>query len=142
MEMDVINLVGEIKRKYGSANPFIICEKMGILLKYVPFLENPKGQFQEILGHSIIFLNESLRDSEERFYICAHELAHAILHKETSSYYVSTRNSRNKSESEANCFASNLMVLLYKEDIDRYPRQIDNLSKLYGLPKESYRFLT
>ncbi|MGD1419413.1 toxin, partial [Enterococcus faecium] len=28
MEMDTINLVEELKRKYQSANPFYICEKM------------------------------------------------------------------------------------------------------------------
>lgn len=141
MERDVIHLVGKITRKYHSANPFIICEQMGILLKYVPFLENPKGQFQEILGKPIIFINDSLRDSEERFYVCAHELGHALFHRDLSSYYVSTRTSRNKSESEANCFAANLLVSLYKEDLDHYPRQIEILSRLYGLPSEAYRFL-
>lgn len=49
MELDVVNLVGDLKRKYQSANPFIICEKMGIIVEFVPFLNNPKGQFQEIL---------------------------------------------------------------------------------------------
>ena len=88
--MDTINLVEELKRKYQSANPFYICEKMGIKIQYVPFIENPKGQFQEIRGRAIIFLNDELRDSEERFYICAHELGHAIFHRGLSSYYVST----------------------------------------------------
>ncbi|MCS5465570.1 toxin, partial [Enterococcus lactis] len=30
MELDVINLVENLKRKYQSANPFYICEKMDI----------------------------------------------------------------------------------------------------------------
>ena len=129
MEMDTINLVEELKRKYQSANPFYICEKMGIKIQYVPFIENPKGQFQEIRDRAIIFLNDELRDSEERFYICAHELGHAIFHRGLSSYYVSTRTSRSKSESEANCFAANLIVSLYKEDNDQYPRKIEELKK-------------
>ncbi|EMF0614570.1 MULTISPECIES: ImmA/IrrE family metallo-endopeptidase [Enterococcus] len=141
MELDVVNLVGDLKRKYQSANPFIICEKMGISVEFVPFLNNPKGQFQEILDEPIIFLNDSLKYSEERFYICAHELGHALFHKEISSYYVSTRNSRSKSESEANCFAANLIADLYKEDTQMYPRKIEDLSRLYGLPVSAYRFL-
>ncbi|HIF1845516.1 TPA: ImmA/IrrE family metallo-endopeptidase [Enterococcus faecium] len=141
MEMDTINIVEELKRKYRSANPFYICEKMGIKIQYVPFIENPKGQFQEIRGRAIIFLNDELRDSEERFYICAHELGHAIFHRGLSSYYVSTRTSRSKSESEANCFAANLIVSLYKEDNDQYPKKIDELKNLYGLPESAYRFL-
>ena len=30
MERDVINLAGKLKQKYNSANPFIICEQMGL----------------------------------------------------------------------------------------------------------------
>ncbi|MDT2794299.1 ImmA/IrrE family metallo-endopeptidase [Enterococcus thailandicus] len=141
MEMDIINLVGKLKKEYGTADPFGISEKMGIEIRYVPFLENPKGQFQDLLGYPVILLNESLKDSEERFYICAHELGHALFHKEISSYYVSTRNSRSKSESEANCFAANLIADLYKEDTQTYPRKIEDLSRLYGLPISAYRFL-
>ncbi|OAQ55532.1 ImmA/IrrE family metallo-endopeptidase [Enterococcus thailandicus] len=141
MEMDIINLVGKLKKEYGTADPFGISEKMGIEIRYVPFLENPKGQFQDLLGYPVILLNESLKDSEERFYICAHELGHALFHKEISSYYVSTRNSRSKSESEANCFAANLIADLYKEDTQMYPRKIEDLSRLYGLPISAYRFL-
>lgn len=141
MELDVINLVENLKRKYKSANPFYICEKMDIQIEYVPFIDDPKGQFQEILGRAVILLNDELKDSEERFYICAHELGHAIFHKGLSSYYVSTRNSRSKSESEANCFAANLIADLYKEDTQMYPRKIEDLSRLYGLPVSAYRFL-
>lgn len=141
MEMDIINLVGNLKKVYGTADPFGISEKMGIEIRYVPFLENPKGQFQDMLGYPVILLNESLKGSEERFYICAHELGHALFHKEISSYYVSTRNSRSKSESEANCFAANLIADLYKEDTQMYPRKIEDLSRLYGLPVSAYRFL-
>lgn len=96
MERDVINLAGKLKQKYNSANPFIICEQMGIQIKYVPFMNNPKGQFQELLGRSVILLSHELKESEERFYICAHELGHAIFHQGLSSYYVSTRSSRSK----------------------------------------------
>ncbi|EGO9939513.1 ImmA/IrrE family metallo-endopeptidase [Enterococcus faecium] len=141
MERDIINLAGKLKQKYNSANPFIICEQMGIQIKYVPFMNNPKGQFQELLGRSVILLSHELKESEERFYICAHELGHAIFHKGLSSYYVSTRNSRSKSESEANCFAANLIVSLYKEDNDQYPRKVEELTNLYGLPESMYRFL-
>ncbi|MGG5358579.1 MULTISPECIES: ImmA/IrrE family metallo-endopeptidase [unclassified Enterococcus] len=141
MEIDTIILVGELKRKYNSADPFVICEKMGIQVKYVPFLDNPKGQFQELLGRSIILLNHDLKDSVERFYICAHELGHAIFHKGLSSYYVSTRTSRSKSESEANCFAANLIISLYKEDTNQRPKHIEELKNLYGLPESTYRFL-
>ncbi len=63
-------------------------------------IEDLKGQFQEVRGHAVILSNVELKDSEERFYICAHELGHAIFHRGLSSYYVSTRTSRSKSESE------------------------------------------
>lgn len=141
MEMDIIKLVSELKRTYDTANPFVIAEKLGIEIRYVSFLDNPKGQFQELLGSPIILLNNSLKESEERFYICAHELGHALFHREISSYYVSSRNSRSKSESEANCFASNLIVSLYKEDTETYPREVEELTRLYGLPESCYRFL-
>ena len=50
MEMVVISLVGRLKQKYNTANPFTICEEMDIQIRYDPFLNNPKGQFQELLG--------------------------------------------------------------------------------------------
>lgn len=141
MERDTIDLVSRLTQKYQTANPFLICEKLNIEIRYVPFIKDPKGQFQEILGRTVIFLNNSLKESEERFYICAHELGHALFHKGISSYYVSTRNSRSKTESEANCFAANLMISLYKEDTQFYPRRLDDLTRMYGLPENSYRFL-
>lgn len=55
--------------------------------------------------------------------------------------YPATRTSRSKSESEANCFAANLIVSLYKEDNDQYPKRIEELKNLYGLPESAYRFL-
>ncbi|MBX4229113.1 hypothetical protein KYX74_13845, partial [Enterococcus lactis] len=73
--------------------------------------------------------------------ICAHELGNAIFHPRLSSSSVPTRSSRSKSESGANCFAANLIISLYKEDNDQYPRKIEDLTNLYGLPKNSYRFL-
>ncbi|MDB7101889.1 ImmA/IrrE family metallo-endopeptidase [Enterococcus mundtii] len=141
MEMDTIELVSAVKSKFKTANPFSICDKLYIEITYVPFLENPKGQFQEIFGEAHILLNESLKYSEERFYICAHELGHALFHRGMSSYYVSNPKSRSKSEAEANCFAANLLVSLYKEDYDQYPRKIEELTNLYGLPESAYRFL-
>lgn len=141
MEMDVIDLVKELKSEYGSANPFVICEELGVQIRYVPFLTNPKGKFEELLDSSVILLNEELKDSEERFFICAHELGHAIFHKGLASYYASNNKSRSKSESEANCFAANLLTDLYKEDTQMYPRKITDLTRLYGLPVSAYRFL-
>ncbi|MDP8597713.1 toxin, partial [Enterococcus lactis] len=41
----------------------------------------------------------------------------------------------------ANCFAANLIVSLYKEDNDQYPKRIEELKNLYGLPESAYRFL-
>jgi len=34
-----------------------------------------------------------------------------------------------------------LIVSLYKEDTETYPREVEELTRLYGLPERCYRFL-
>ncbi|EOL42039.1 hypothetical protein RV11_GL003469 [Enterococcus phoeniculicola] len=139
--MDTLELIFQLKKEAKSYNPFLICEALNIDIKYVPFLDNPKGQFQKILNQKVILLSDDLKESQERFYICAHELGHAVLHRDTSNYYVSNQKARSKSESEANRFATSLILNLYKEDLGVYPREFKTLQLHYGVPSKSERFL-
>ena len=139
--MDTLELISQLKQQARSYNPFTICDALNIDVKFVPFLDNPKGQYQTILDRKIILLSNNLKETQERFYVCAHELAHAILHNDTSNYYVSNQKARSKSESEANRFATNLILNLYKEDLDAYPRDFKLLQLHYGVPSNSERFL-
>ncbi|MHC5249822.1 ImmA/IrrE family metallo-endopeptidase [Enterococcus sp. LJL90] len=139
--MDYLELIAKLKSLCGSYNPFIICAFLNIDIRYVPFLDNPRGQFQEILNRKVIFLSNSLMESPERFYVCAHELGHALLHEGISNYYVLNRTTRSKMESEADRFATNILLSCHKEDTGSYPRKFEHLQTAYGVPLKSERYL-
>lgn len=139
--MDVVELLKSLRLKFKTLNPFVICDNLGIEIKYVDFLINPRGQYNTILDEKIILLSNSIKDSNERFFVCSHELAHAIYHSDIASYYSLNNISKSKSENEANFFATNLLIELYIEENGNHPENIAQLTSSYGLPEDCYQFL-
>lgn len=79
MEKKVFSLV----KKYGSTNPFFIAKEMGIKI-ILSNLGEIDGYYIRIKKSRFIFLHEKL--SEKKIYeVMAHELAHAVLHKEIAT---------------------------------------------------------
>ncbi|WP_086349906.1 ImmA/IrrE family metallo-endopeptidase [Candidatus Enterococcus clewellii] len=139
--MEIVDLIRSLKKKFGTTDPFVLCEYLNIEVKYVDFLDNPRGRYDTILGDKIIFLSNKIKDSNDRFFICGHELGHGILHSDIASYYSLNSHSKSKTEREANQFSSLLIKELYFEDHDQYPSTVNELSSLYGLPEEYFYFL-
>ncbi|MGM0220024.1 ImmA/IrrE family metallo-endopeptidase [Enterococcus sp. AZ126] len=136
--MRISKVMDDLKLKYGTLNPFILSEHMNIEIKYVNFLKNPRGQYTTILGERVILLSNSIKDTNEEYFVCAHELGHALLHRDMSGYYSLNNSTKNKSEYEASRFATKLIYELYKEEHDFELRTVDLLSKEYGLPEAFY----
>ena len=78
----------------------------------------------------------------ERMFVCAHELGHALLHPNDQTNKLSTYSavSTLKKESEANYFATNLIVdgTVAWEIENPTNEQIMNF---YGIPREMERFI-
>ena len=77
--MNIPLRVRNLKRKYGTNNPFKLCEYLGILVIYSD-LGDIKGYSIKRLRKKLICINEKLSDFAKML-VCAHELAHCLYHQ-------------------------------------------------------------
>ncbi|HGU6173174.1 TPA: ImmA/IrrE family metallo-endopeptidase, partial [Escherichia coli] len=76
--------VNSLIKKYGTNNPFELCDLLNIKIMYSNLGPEIKGFFQRTPnGFEIVHINSCLEEMEKK-YICAHELGHAILHVDLS----------------------------------------------------------
>lgn len=66
-------------KKYGTNSPFELCKKLNINVLFVDLPENVNGFFLNSKIKSSILIKKSL-SARQREAVCAHELAHALLH--------------------------------------------------------------
>lgn len=110
--------VRNLKEKYGTNSPFLLCEFLKILIIYQD-LGNTKGFSIKYLRKKLICLNENLNEIDAKI-VCAHELGHCMLHqlKDMNFMMSHTRLIRTSIlEKEANIFA---IELLYDDIHDEY----------------------
>ena len=131
--MDIKTLV----ENHHTANPFMIADNLNISYIFVDFPARLKGRIivtQD--GEPIIFLNNSLKNSKEKYLVMAHELKHAMDHSDLIGYYSLCYGGKGKLELEANKFATDLMILLYQEQYQIIPDTFDKLISVYGVKEE------
>lgn len=110
---DISGIVKNLTNDYQSRNPFRIAKEMGAIVLYVP-LTNVNGFYQRYLDQDIIYINQDLTE-EEQILVCAHELAHMVLHNDVNSIFLeSIRQVDSRYELEANIFA----CMLLQEDLN------------------------
>lgn len=133
------NIANNLVNEHGTRNPYDLCDILGIPVLYEP-LGNIKGLFQNALGLPIIHLNNTLTYNELKP-VLAHELGHALLHKEFNVCFLEnyTFSVTNKYENEANNFAAHLLIS--DEDLDTFSDgyeyvTIEQLSKHFFVPEE------
>ena len=78
---------------------------------YMDLPDNVKGYSRRVLRKKMIVLNNNL-DEDEAIFVCAHELAHIILHKGVSHYFIThhTYIHIGRYEREAHTFALHLLI--------------------------------
>jgi len=132
----IIESVRRLVKRYNETDPFRLCEHLGILVLFEEFSNNLKGYFFHQSRIKIIVINSALPEDLQRI-ICAHELGHAILHKELAA-----KNTLNdfalfdtiaKPEFEANLFAAELLI----SDDSLIERLNDDLS-FFGVASALY----
>lgn len=134
MRMDVKKQANKIARMFKSRDPFEIVRGLNVILVHYP-LDGVRGFYQYFQRNNIIYLDERLSDSEQRF-VLAHELGHMFLHKKANAIFMDTRTQLNgaKYELEANRFAINLLIP--DSDIDEHLGfTTTQLSRLLGYNK-------
>lgn len=108
--MGIKEKVRKIKVSYGTNNPFELCEKLGIWVYMVP-LGKTQGHYTYAKRKKVFFINENLSEVE-KYFCCAHELGHALLHTKSNVYFNSSNTFfvQNKFEKQANEFAAELLI--------------------------------
>ena len=108
-------VVSRLIQKHGTVNPFEIASRKNITVTHCE-LGNTFGFFLTERRMKIIHINNALDYILKRF-VCAHELAHAVLHPKVSTPFMrrSTFFSVDRIEREANEFA--IKLLTYNEEI-------------------------
>lgn len=103
-------IVIDIINKYNTSNIYELCDFLNIMVKVDP-LGSTKGYFLNIDESYFITLNSEL-DEWEKQVVLAHELGHAVLHKDTNICFLKsyTYSVTNKLENEANEFAAHLLI--------------------------------
>lgn len=123
--MDIKRRVKNLEKKYGTRNPYKLCEFLNIEVIYMD-LGNLKGIFKKVITNNFIVINENLDEFCQKV-VLAHELGHAILHNskniQTLKDYDLFPKYTNRLEVEANTFASELII---DENLDDY-EYIENL---------------
>jgi Zn-dependent peptidase ImmA (M78 family) len=107
----IISVVDELVRKYGTRDVYELCDCLGIVIRRVDLERKLKGFFlyQSRIANIVIDIN--LNSVLERILI-AHELGHAILHKDIAMMKgfqeMEVFDSTDNTENEANLFAAEL----------------------------------
>lgn len=125
-------------RKYQTNDPFALAAALGIEVA-VGDIGSRAGCYMYLKRNKCIWINENL-EGNERLFVMAHELGHAILHPRQNCYFIKHKTLflNSKVEQEANQFAINLLIpddilaeyLMYQE------YTLDQLSRLLGYQKE------
>lgn len=127
-------IIQKLFKQYKTYNPFLIAEELGIEVLYVPFGSTPLGETVYFKEETLILLNDSLAKQNQRYFIMAHELYHALEHLDMSAYYTTQRHGKGKYEREANLFAGYLMIELYQDLYGFLPESIKVLNSNFGVP--------
>lgn len=112
---EILNYVKKIKEEFKglSIDPGYICNAFGFPIRKITLNPNVyKAYTTNVNGTPVISLNVHF-DRKSQMLLCAHELGHALLHKE--NFYNGYTGDNLTQEYEANLFA--LALLLSEEKI-------------------------
>lgn len=125
-------------KKYQTNDPFTLAEALGIEVA-IGDIGTRSGCYMYLKRNKYIWINENL-EGNERLFVMAHELGHAILHPRENCYFIKHKtlflNSRK--EQEANKFAVEFLIsdeVLY--EYFRYQDYtIEQAARVLGYQKE------
>ena len=108
--MTIKQKANSLARKYNSRNTLEIIKNLNVILVYYP-LKDVRGFYQFFQRNNIIYIDDNLPENEQ-IIVCAHELGHMLLHKNSNALFMDTRTHfvTTKYENEANTFAAELLI--------------------------------
>jgi len=102
--------VAQLKKKYGSNDPFVLASLKNIVVLFEP-LGEMLGYYNTSRRLKMIHIN-STADHHEQLFTCAHEFGHIMLHPNVNTPFLRrhTLQSVDRIEREANQFAVELLI--------------------------------
>jgi Zn-dependent peptidase ImmA (M78 family) len=129
--------VERLVNKHKTRNPYELCKAMGIKIRYKDCENLLKAYFVVVSRIKSIVLNNRVSDVVARILI-AHELGHAVLHKELAFLRgfqeFELFNTASRAEYEANLFAAELLI----EDDELIDLLNDEDNSFFGVARELY----
>lgn len=121
-------------KKYGTADPFLLCDELGINTFRLKMPDRTNGLYYHIKGKKIILINDALSPAKARF-TAAHELGHALLHPDSNSFFLKSKTAFEigRFERQADFFAVCLLVSPFEERADFSEISPEALSSLTGI---------
>lgn len=103
--------VRQLIKKYKTIDPFELADNLNIIVLFWYLHHEINGFYKLEQRNRFIVINKNLADEEQRF-VCAHELGHAILHRNINTPFFRkyTFFSVDRIEMEANTFAVELLI--------------------------------
>lgn len=110
-QAEIKDYVAKLVKRYGTADPFSLADKLNIVVFNVP-LGELQGFYMYLKKHRTVFLNSEIEDIHLRRVVLAHEIGHAMMHTKINSYFMrkSTFFNTSKYEIQANRFAAELLI--------------------------------
>lgn len=109
----IIRAVEELAQKYGTRDPYELCDRLGIRIRRKDLKKKLKGFFFYQSRIPNIVIDSNVNEVLERILI-AHELGHAVLHKEIAMMVgfqeMEVLDSTAGTENEANLFSAELLL--------------------------------
>ena len=138
--MDVKKCVSMIKKKAKTDDVFELVDYFNIQTIDIDLGSSTLGMYKYIKRNKFIFLNTNL-DYQQRKFVLAHELGHAILHSNLNCFFLEkkTLHLKNKFEIEANKFAVELLVDDKDlEELEGYT--INQAAAILGVPADLLKY--
>ena len=129
------SIVSNLVKKHGTRNVYELIDILGITIIRKSNSSKKARFYRNIFNDEYIFLKDGLDEFEERF-VLAHELGHAILHKDLPcEYFYHLRANTQKVEIQANYFATELLLddKTFLNEIQD-GKSAEQLSMMFGIP--------
>lgn len=144
MDEFIVEKAAELKKQYGTSDPFVLLDELGVTVKYSGGFHHLKAFYYIMLGFPYVVINDGLTEAELPV-VAAHELGHHILHKQFATdaplREFGLYDMRSQPEREANLFAAELLIddevlqSLIREENDYF-----KIASLLGVPSELLSF--
>ncbi|AYE38436.1 ImmA/IrrE family metallo-endopeptidase [Companilactobacillus zhachilii] len=127
-------LVFNIGKRYNTFDPFIWAEKLNLDIYWKNIGPKPLAKTNYMFRAPFLVLAKSIKYSNQRYFVLAHEIGHVLEHEGLSAYYVSNDVHKRKTEREADAFAMSVVTNLYIEENGHLPETYQDLRYKYGSP--------